>query len=587
MNKLLVYFLIVFSFYSCTSRNDNNATVSGDKSISNVEVKSEIGKNIDRYLSGMEALGFSGAIIVSEGDEVLLNKGYGLADRETRRHYTSGTIQTCGSITKQFTGAAILLLESRGKLSVNDTITKYLSEVPENKKNITIHQLLTHSSGLPGGIGPDDEPIETQDYLDRTMTAPLQFSPGSSYSYSNTGYSLLAMIIEKVSGQSYEAFLREELLLPAGLTETGYILPDWNRNQMAIGYRKGELWGEVYKRGWIEDGPNWHLRGNGGMHTTVTDMHKWLTTVQGHGVLKKDVAKRWTTGYVPENNGYSEYGYGWVVYEHNRWGKIITHSGSNRIFEADFAWLIEKGFFYYIQGNTSMFPAANQGRNILTAAFDASFVMPPIVQKTDAAKPETARQRAGMYHLKEGSLELTADDTRLFAKLTGQSVFDLMFNHTDEQKSRFAKLNSCTHKAMDKLQNGRTDAIAGMIAKDANAVELTEPFLRRINQIGNLIELHVVGTFENEPGSRFYESGPWTTFVYAEFENWNQYWNLIWNSDGTYKENKSGPWPTFVLIPTGAGQYQGVEQGYPWNIKEIQFKDSCLIIEDKLACKVK
>ncbi len=108
----------------------------------------------------MEALGFSGAIIVSEGDEVLLNKGYGLADRETRRHYTSGTIQTCGSITKQFTGAAILLLESRGKLSVNDTITKYLSEVPENKKNITIHQLLTHSSGLPGGIGPERRTVD-------------------------------------------------------------------------------------------------------------------------------------------------------------------------------------------------------------------------------------------------------------------------------------------------------------------------------------------------------------------------------------------------------------------------------------------
>ena len=76
-----------------------------------------------------------------------------------------------------------------------------------------------------------------------------------------------------------------------------------------------------------------------------------------------------------------------MVYEHNRWGKIITHSGSNRIFEADFAWLTEYDFFYYIQGNTSMFPAANQGRNILMAAFDTSFVMPPIVQKTDAAKP--------------------------------------------------------------------------------------------------------------------------------------------------------------------------------------------------------
>ena len=586
MHKLLIFFLFVFNLYSCTSRN-NNAGDSEDTSIPQTEIASETGKKIDRYLSGMETLGFSGAIVVSKGDEILLSKGYGLADRETRRHYTSGTIQTCGSVTKQFTAAAILLLESHGQLSVNDTITKYFTQVPDDKKNITIHQLLTHSSGLPGGIGPDDEPIETREYMDRTMSSPLQFSPGSGYGYSNTGYSLLAMIIEKVTGKSYEAFLREELLLPAGMTQTGYILPDWDRYQMAIGYQKGERWGEVYKRGWLEDGPNWHLRGNGGMHTTVTDMHKWLTTVKGHGVLKNDVAKRWTTGYVPENNGYSEYGYGWVVYDHNRWGKIITHSGSNRIFEADFAWLTEKDFFYYIQGNTSMFPAANQGRNILKAAFDTSFFMPPIVQTTDSAKPETARQRAGIYLLKEGSLELTADDTRLFAKLTGQSVFDLMFSHTDEQKSRFARLNSRTRQAMDKLLNGRTDALAGIIAEDANAVELTEPFLRRINQIGNLTELHVVGTFENEPGSRFYESGPWTTFVYAEFENWNQYWNLIWNSDETYKENKSGPWPTFVLIPTGTGQYMSVSQGYPWNMREIQYKDNCLIINKQKACPVK
>ncbi len=486
MNKLLITFLIVFCFYSCTSRNNNNTAVSGDKTISNVEVKSDIGKNIDRYLSGMEALGFSGAIIVSKGDEVLLSKGYGLADRETRRPYTSNTIQTCGSITKQFTAAAILLLESRGKLSVNDTITKYFNKVPNDKKNITIHQLLTHSSGLPGGIGPDEEPIEAQDYINRTMTAPLQFSPGTDYGYSNTGYSLLAMIVEKVSGQTYETFLREKLLLPAGLTETGYILPDWNRDQMAIGYRKGERWGEVYKRGWIEDGPNWHLRGNGGMHTTVGDMYKWLKTVQGRGVLKEDAAKRWTTGYVTESNGYSEYAYGWSVYEHNRWGKVITHSGSNRIFEADFVWLPEKDFFFYIQGNTSMFPAANEGSNILDAAFDSTFVMPPLVQIADLAKPETARQRAGTYYLDGGHLDLMADDTRLFAKLTGQSVFDLMFIHSEEQKSRFTELNNRTRIAMDKLQKGQKDALSVMLGNSDNPVECTELFLRRINQIGNL-----------------------------------------------------------------------------------------------------
>lgn len=136
MCKLLIFFLIVSNLYPNTSRKNNNADVSEYKSMPETEITSEIGKNIDRYLSGMEMLGFSGAIVVSKGDEILLNKGYGLADRETRRHYTSSTIQTCGSITKQFTAAAILLLESHGQLSVNDTITKYFSRVPEYKKTL-------------------------------------------------------------------------------------------------------------------------------------------------------------------------------------------------------------------------------------------------------------------------------------------------------------------------------------------------------------------------------------------------------------------------------------------------------------------
>lgn len=590
MKKFLYLFLLpfIFSFTACT--HDKNEGVSlphpGEPSLAVdwFAEDSKIGVNIDRYLSGIEALGFSGAIIVSEGDEVVLRKGYGLADRETRRPYTPKTIQTHGSITKQMTAAAILLLESRGEVSVNDSITKYFDQVSEDKQDITIHQLLTHSSGLPGGIGSDNEQIGAQGYIDRVMTEPLQFDPGSGYGYSNTGYSLLGMIVERVSGQSYEAFLRKELLLPAGLTETGYILPDWDRDRMAIGYRNGEHWGEVYERGWIEDGPNWHLRANGGLHTTVDDMYKWLKTVQGRGVLDEDVVKRWTTGYVSENNGYSDYGYGWVVYDHDKWGKVITHSGSNRIFEADFVWLPEKDLFFYIQGNSSMVPAASQGGNILAVAFDSGFLMPPLVEMNHSANPETAQKREGMYQLDGGHMELTADDTRLFAKLTGQPVFDLMFRHSEEHKKRFADLNDRTREAMNRLQAGREDALSGMLHEDDDPIAFTDPFLRRINQIGNLDSLHVIGTFANTPGSRFYDSGPWTTFVYSEFANWNQYWNLIWNRDGTFKENRSGPWPSFILVPTAEGQYTGVRQGRPWDTIELHFEDECLVIEKLRAC---
>ena len=145
-----------------------------------VSPRSDTAEKVDRYLRAMESFGFSGAIIVSQGDEVVLREGYGLADRETRRPYTPATVQTHGSITKQMTAAAILLLESRGELSVDDSVGTYLDGVPQDRRGITLHQLLTHSSGLPGGIGPDEEPIEAQAYVERAMAEPLEFARSPS-----------------------------------------------------------------------------------------------------------------------------------------------------------------------------------------------------------------------------------------------------------------------------------------------------------------------------------------------------------------------------------------------------------------------
>ncbi len=540
---------------------------------------SGIGTNIDRYLSAMESLGFSGAIIVSEGDEIVLRKGYGLADRETRRPYTPATIQTHGSITKQMTAAAILLLESRGKISIHDTISKYFDKVPEDKKDITIHQLLTHSSGLPGGIGPDDEPIDAQDYIDRAMVSPLLFRPGTDYGYSNTGYALLGILVEQVSGQSYESFLHEELLLPAGLTETGYVLPDWDQDRFAVGYRNGKRWGVVYDRGWKEDGPGWHLRANGGLHTTVDDMYLWMkNTLTGEGVLNAEMVRRWTTGYITESNGISKYAYGWTIYD-SQWGQVIAHSGSNRIFSADFVWLPELEIFFYIQGNTSMIPAGNERKRLLAAALDADFSKPPLVVPDTTASPQDAEGRTGTYSMDGGTFELTADDTRLIARLSGQSALDLMLNHTEEQMEQFAELNHRTKDAMDKLEAGHKDALANILGEDENPIEPTLILLDRISQIGNLQSLNLIGSFENAPGSSLAGFGPRTTFVHAEFSNWNQYWNIVWNNDGTYRGTYSGPWPAFILIPTAENRYKGVRQGAPWNMAAIHFEDKCLVVE--------
>ncbi|WP_441001465.1 serine hydrolase domain-containing protein [Fodinibius sp. SL11] len=591
MKRILTIILLpLFLFISSCNPDKNNNSTSSTEENSTFTTEmiargSEIAVNVDRYLSAIEAMGFSGAIIVSQSDSVVLRKGYGIADRETRRPYTPSTVQSHGSITKQMTGAAILLLESRGELSVDDSIAVYFDDIPTDKQDIIIHQLLTHSSGLPGGVGSDEEPIRAKAYTNRVMGEPLQFDPGTGYAYSNAGYSLLGMIVGQVSEQGYEPFLREELLLPTGMKKTGYVLPNFDRQKLAVGYRNGEKWGLVHDRGWLKDGPGWHLRANGGLHTTVDDMYRWFrNTLQKHTVLNKEIVDRWTEGYVTESNGISQYGYGWVI-NNSQWGPMIAHSGSNRIFSADFVWLPEKEVFFYIQGNTSMISADQQRSSILDAAFDSEFLMPPLITPKYGANPGLAQQRKGVYRMGGGRLELTADDTRLVAKLWGQSALNLMLKPTTEQKKQFAELNRRTRNAMDRLKEGQKDALSGLMAEGEDPTAPTSAMLSRINQIGNLDSLHVVGTFANTPGSRFADKGPWTTFVYAEFANWNQYWNIVWNKDGTFEGEYSGPWPTFILIPTAEDQYTGVRQSSPWKTVKINYEDECLIIAEQRACR--
>ena len=589
MNKRFNFLviLLIISLYSCSSDNGSEHSAGSESDLAGKSIvkESQIAVNIDQYLSAIEAIGFSGAIIVSKSDSVVLRKGYGLADRENQRPYTPNSIQSHGSLTKQMTAAAILLLEYRGKLSVEDSISTYFNNLPEDKQHITIHQMLTHTSGLPGGVGSDEEPIQSQAYIDRVMQEPLQFDPGTNYAYSNVGYALLGIIVEHVSGQGYEQFLRDELLLPAGITETGYVLPNWDQDRLAVGYRNGERWGLVYNHGWLEDGPGWHLRANGGLHTTVDDMYLWFkNTLQGQGALSEETVTRWTKGYITESNRESKYGYGWVIYD-TEWGPMIAHSGSNRIFSADFVWLPEKDLFFYIQGNTSIIAASRQRESILGAALKSDFLMPPLVEPMDEASSPPTQQREGIYHLDGGKLELKADHTRLVAKLWGQSALNLMLNHTEEEKTHFAELNRRTRNAMDKLKAGQKDALKDLMRQEEDPIAPTGAMLKRINQIGNLDSLHVIGTFANTHGSRFADYGPWTTFVYAEFANWNQYWNIVWNSDSTFEGDYSGPWPTFILVPTADDQYKAIRQGPPWDTIELQFEDKCLMSSDLNACK--
>ncbi|WP_340067370.1 serine hydrolase domain-containing protein [Ascidiimonas aurantiaca] len=226
MQKLKSLILLIsIVCISCSHKQDKN---------SNAKVQDN---QIDSYLKECEANGFNGALLIVKNDNIILNKGYGLASKKDSIPNTPETVFDICSVTKQFTGAAIVKLEEEEKLKVTDTLGQYFKNIPSDKRGITIHQLLTHSAGFGHGIGVGDFDHMPQDvYFKELFDTELRFKPGTSYSYSNSGYSVLGRIIELVSGKNYEDYLKEKIFEPSGMKHTGYLLPEWDNKSIANEY---------------------------------------------------------------------------------------------------------------------------------------------------------------------------------------------------------------------------------------------------------------------------------------------------------------------------------------------------------------
>ncbi|MCR4375471.1 MAG: beta-lactamase family protein [Acidobacteria bacterium] len=391
---------------------------------------------VDDYLSRLVAHGFSGAVLIAavpnggnwatEG-RVVLKRAYGFANRESRLPYTVDMVSCIGSVTKQFTGAAIMKLEMMGKLKTGDLISMYLPGVPADKAGITIHHLLTHTAGFSGDLGGSDEmPIERDALVAKVLAAPLAARPGEQFEYSNEGFSVAGAIVERVSGQGYEAFLREHLFLPADMSDTGYLAPAWPLTRLPMGYGpEGEPWGRVYKNGWLPDGPGWYLRANGGIQASLDDLYRWHLALESTKVLSVEARTKYLTGHVPSMGG-EKYAYGWGVETSRRGGTVISHNGGNGLFFTDFRRYIDEGVVIIAMSNQPVIPATQLAPRQLEALYfnDAPVVMPPVAVEVPRAQRDAL---AGTYptgtggqlvvRSTESGLEVESDDPTLFGTL--------------------------------------------------------------------------------------------------------------------------------------------------------------------------
>ncbi len=287
-------------------------------------------RETDDYLASLDRQGsFRGAVLVGIKGRVAFEKGYGFADQEWNVRNSTTTKFRIASLTKQFTAACILLLQERGQLSVSDPVSKHIADLPETWKPITIHQLLTHTSGLPNyaAMPRVEGELNRTGATPRELIAvaaakPLEFAPGTRLQYTNTGYLLLGMVIEKVSGLRYAEFLQKNIFAPLQMTGSGYDDAATILSQRASGYMIKD--GKITNADFIDMSvPN----ASGSIYSTVEDMYRWNEALAKPGTLLTAHSLEEMFAVYPETTAYGGQNYGYGVVIAHKFGKLLYYHG--------------------------------------------------------------------------------------------------------------------------------------------------------------------------------------------------------------------------------------------------------------------
>jgi len=358
----------------------------------------------------------SGAVLIAKNGNILLAKGYGPANREYDIPNTPETKFRLGSMTKQFTAAAIMLLDERGQLNVEDTLTKYYPDYPDGNK-ITVHHLLTHTSGIPNYNTMADydeklvQPYSIDQVIDWFKSQPLQFEPGSKFAYSNSGYVLLAGIIEKVSGITYAEFLRQNIFEPLGMANSGQDVFTTVLKNRATGH--GGDGRTVYQAPY-RDMP--FTSGAGSLYSTVDDLFLWDRALYTDKLLSKASRDKMFTPYT------DNYGYGWFIEQRND-RKVISHGGAINGFLANIDRYVDDTLVVInlLNYESTFSRAVNAG---LAAIALGKEYKPLLAAETLTVPPEILNGYAGTYRFDFGAeVTVSLDGGRLmFADNEGTGV---------------------------------------------------------------------------------------------------------------------------------------------------------------------
>src|SRR6187397_2313327 len=373
------------------------------------------GSKLDTLMSAYAKLHkFNGSVLVAKNDVILLNKGYGYRNAENKVSNNEQTIFQLGSITKQFTSAVILKLQEEKKLSVSDKLSKYFPGYPKGD-SITIEHLLTHTSGIYNYTNDGDfmttevtKPASREKMMALFKNKPLDFSPGTSWNYSNSGYSLLGYIIEAVTKKTYYQAVRKYIFTPLHMTHSGFDFIHLKKNEKATGYFS--LQGKNAAIAPIVDSSVSFSAG--AIYSTVGDLYLWHKALQKNTVLSKAQQEK---AYTPVKN---KYGYGWGI-DSIGGKRVVSHGGGIHGFITEISRVPEDDVCVILLSNASD-PLGDISKNIFAILYGKEYVLPKerIVMKLPEEK---LKQYEGEYELnKDLHVVIKLKDGELVATPTGQ-----------------------------------------------------------------------------------------------------------------------------------------------------------------------
>lgn len=382
-----------------------------------------VNRSVDEYINAqMHATGTPGlSLAVIKDGKVIEARGYGLANVETNTAATTETVYKIGSMSKQFLAAAIMVLVQDGKLRVDDSIAAYIEGVPQAWKQISVRQLLTHTSGIVRDP-PIFDPLKVQadsEVLRSAFEVPLEFTPGSKWDYSNTNYYALAEIIRKVSGRPWSEFITQRILAPSGMTHTRTTTESEIVPHRAAGYSRtanrlvnADVW--------------FALRPSGAFLSTVEDLAKWDAELNSETVLTASSREQmWSPVKLNDGTTYP-YGFGWfvdVVQHHRR----IHHDGALPGFKSDIERYPDDKLTVIVLANSGTANAEKIATHV--AGLYVPAVIPPLEPAIADTSPQiTAHVKAMIDGFITGKLDMS-----LFAPNTAARI-------DDEMKARWREI---------------------------------------------------------------------------------------------------------------------------------------------------